>query len=91
MLNAASRVTVYAGAGCEGARSQVIRLCDTLQAPMVHTSRAKDFVEPENPYISGQSHCGWRELFRPSAGMGLFAEKRSSVHKALRVSRRNRP
>jgi pyruvate dehydrogenase (quinone) len=26
-----------------------------------------------------------------SAGMGLFAEKWSSVHKALRVSRRNRP
>jgi pyruvate dehydrogenase (quinone) len=55
MLNEGSRVTVYAGAGCEGARSQVIRLCDTLQAPMVHTSRAKDFVEPENPHNVGMT------------------------------------
>ncbi len=55
ILNEGGKVAVYAGAGCEGARAQVIRFCQTVQAPMVHTSRAKDFVEPGNPCNVGMT------------------------------------
>lgn len=55
VLNAGKRIAVYAGAGCEGARDQVMRLCETLNAPMAHTSRAKDFVEHDNPYNVGMT------------------------------------
>jgi len=55
LLNKGGRITVYAGAGCEGAERQVVRFCETLKAPMVHTSRAKDFVEPDNPYNVGMT------------------------------------
>lgn len=55
LLNKGGHITVYAGAGCEGAERQVVRFCETLKAPMVHTSRAKDFVEPDNPYNVGMT------------------------------------
>ncbi|MBX5471935.1 MAG: ubiquinone-dependent pyruvate dehydrogenase [Acetobacteraceae bacterium] len=55
LLNKGGRITVYAGAGCEGAQKQVVKFCETLKAPMVHTSRAKDFVEPDNPYNVGMT------------------------------------
>ncbi|MBY4673925.1 ubiquinone-dependent pyruvate dehydrogenase [Burkholderia multivorans] len=55
LLNAGSRIAVYAGAGCEHAHDQVVRLCETLKAPMAHTSRAKDFVEYDNPYNVGMT------------------------------------
>lgn len=55
ILNEGSKITVYAGAGCEYARAQVVRFCETVQAPMVHTSRAKDFVEPDNPCNVGMT------------------------------------
>lgn len=76
MLNEGSRVTVYAGAGCEGARSQVIRLCDTLKSPMVHISRAKDFVEPENPYNVGTTSAPHSMRFRADCAperRGIFS------------------
>jgi len=55
VLNAGGDIAVYAGAGCEGARAQVVRLCERLKAPMAHTSRAKDFVEAENPFNVGMT------------------------------------
>ncbi|HEX7386432.1 MAG TPA: thiamine pyrophosphate-dependent enzyme [Castellaniella sp.] len=55
ILNAGEKVTVYAGAGCQGAHDQVVRLCETLAAPMAHTSRAKDFVEYANPFNVGMT------------------------------------
>jgi len=55
LLNGGGDVAVYAGAGCEGARAQVMRLCETLRAPMAHTSRAKDFVEADNPFNVGMT------------------------------------
>ena len=55
ILNAGGDITVYAGAGCQGAQAQVIRFCETLKAPMAHTSRAKDFVEAGNPYNVGMT------------------------------------
>jgi pyruvate dehydrogenase (quinone) len=55
LLNEGGRIAVYAGAGCQGALGQVIRFCETLKAPMAHTSRAKDFVEADNPYNVGMT------------------------------------
>ena len=55
ILNAGEKTTVYAGAGAEGALDAIIRLCETLKAPVAHTSRAKDFIEPNNPFNVGMS------------------------------------
>jgi pyruvate dehydrogenase (quinone) len=55
LLNAASRVTILAGAGCAGAHDQMIRLADTLKAPVVHAFRGKEFVEYDNPYDVGMT------------------------------------
>jgi pyruvate dehydrogenase (quinone) len=55
VLNKGGRITVYAGIGCEDAHDQVVMLCDALQAPLVHTSRAKDFLEYENPFNVGMT------------------------------------
>ena len=55
ILNEGGDIAVYAGIGCEGARGQLVRFCETLKAPMAHTSRAKDFVEADNPYNVGMT------------------------------------
>jgi len=55
LLNGGGDVAVYAGAGCEGVRAQVVRLCEALRAPMAHTSRAKDFLEADNPFNVGMT------------------------------------
>jgi pyruvate dehydrogenase (quinone) len=43
------------GAGCAGARDQVLKLAGTLKAPIVHTLRGKDFIEHENPHDVGMT------------------------------------
>ncbi len=55
ILMAGSKVTVYAGAGAEGAHDEVVALCRLLNAPAAHTSRAKDFFEYDNPYNVGMT------------------------------------
>ncbi|MEA2147012.1 MAG: hypothetical protein QOG59_2599, partial [Solirubrobacteraceae bacterium] len=55
ILNAASRVTILAGAGCEGAHDEVIALAGALQSPVVHALRGKEFIEYENPYDVGMT------------------------------------
>lgn len=55
LINEGGRIAVFAGAGCEDAHDQVIRLCDTVKAPMAHTSRAKDHLEPNNPFNVGMT------------------------------------
>ena len=50
ILNAAERVTILAGAGCQGAHDEVIALAGMLKAPVVHSLRGKEFVEYDNPY-----------------------------------------
>ncbi len=55
VLNAASRVTILAGAGCEGAHEQLIALAAALRAPVVHAFRGKEFVEYDNPYDVGMT------------------------------------
>jgi pyruvate dehydrogenase (quinone) len=55
LLNAAGRVTILAGAGCQGAHDEVIALAGRLQAPVVHALRGKEFVEYDNPYDVGMT------------------------------------
>ena len=52
-LNAGIKVTILAGAGCQGAHDEVLEIAGVLQAPVVHTIRSKDSVEPDNPFDVG--------------------------------------
>ena len=53
MVDAAGNVSVYAGIGAREAKSDIIGFCEKVKAPMVHTTRAKEFLEPDNPYNVG--------------------------------------
>ncbi|MBO0393204.1 ubiquinone-dependent pyruvate dehydrogenase [Stenotrophomonas maltophilia] len=55
LLGQGKRIGIYAGAGCQCAHAQLLELARRLQAPVAHTSRAKDFVEPDNPYNMGMT------------------------------------
>jgi pyruvate dehydrogenase (quinone) len=55
ILNQSRAITIYAGAGCEGAHDEVVATAARLKAPVAHTSRGKDFVEYDNPYNVGMS------------------------------------
>jgi pyruvate dehydrogenase (quinone) len=54
-LNEASSVTLYAGMGARNAHDQVVALAQTLKAPVVHSSRVKEFIEPDNPFNVGMT------------------------------------
>ncbi|WP_241569437.1 thiamine pyrophosphate-dependent enzyme [Rosenbergiella collisarenosi] len=55
LLNKGKRIAFYAGAGCEGAHDALVALAEKLQAPIVNTSRGKDFIEYDNPYSVGMT------------------------------------
>src|SRR5690348_12523440 len=55
LLNNSKAITIYAGAGCEGAHDEVVATAARLKAPMAHTSRGKDFLEYDNPYNVGMT------------------------------------
>jgi pyruvate dehydrogenase (quinone) len=55
ILNDAKRVTIFAGAGTAGAHDELIGLAATLQAPIVHALRGKEYVEYDNPYDVGMT------------------------------------
>jgi pyruvate dehydrogenase (quinone) len=55
VLNAASAVTILAGAGCAGAHDQLMTFAVALQAPIVHAFRGKEFVEYDNPCDVGMT------------------------------------
>jgi pyruvate dehydrogenase (quinone) len=55
VLNAASRVTILAGAGCAGAHDQLITIAEALKAPVLHAFRGKEFVEYDNPFDVGMT------------------------------------
>lgn len=66
-LNAGKRVAIYGGSGCEDAHDEVMALARKLQAPVAHTSRAKDFLEYGNDHLVGMtgifgSEAGYRAL-----------------------------
>lgn len=55
VLNKSKAITIYAGAGCQGAHDEVVATAARLQAPTAHTSRGKDFLEYDNPYNVGMT------------------------------------
>jgi len=55
ILNSSKNITIYAGAGCQGAHDEVVNTAALLKAPVAHTSRGKDFVEYDNPYNVGMT------------------------------------
>ncbi|MGW5652672.1 ubiquinone-dependent pyruvate dehydrogenase [Streptomyces humi] len=55
LLNAGERVTILAGAGAAGAHDDLVRLAETLKAPVVHALRGKEYVEYDNPYDVGMT------------------------------------
>jgi pyruvate dehydrogenase (quinone) len=55
ILNAAQAVTILAGAGVAGAHDAVIQLASTLNAPIVHALRGKEFIEYDNPFDVGMT------------------------------------
>jgi pyruvate dehydrogenase (quinone) len=55
VLNAASRVTILAGAGCAGAHDKLIAIAGALKAPVLHAFRGKEFVEYDNPFDVGMT------------------------------------
>ncbi|QAY73610.1 ubiquinone-dependent pyruvate dehydrogenase [Agromyces protaetiae] len=54
-LDRARRVTILAGAGCAGAHDELVALAERLRAPVVHTLRGKEWVEPDNPFDVGMT------------------------------------
>lgn len=54
-LDGGGKISIYAGFGCQGAHDQVKALADRLKAPVAWTSRAKDFIEPDNPLEVGMT------------------------------------
>jgi len=55
LMKEARRVTILAGAGCEGSHAELLKIAEQLQAPIVHAFRGKEFVEYENPYDVGMT------------------------------------
>lgn len=55
VINSGKRVTIYGGSGCELAHDEVVALAARIHAPVARTSRAKDFLEHDNPYDVGMT------------------------------------
>jgi len=55
LINAGRKVTIYGGSGCQGVHDAVIKMAALLKAPIARTSRAKDFLEHDNPFDVGMT------------------------------------
>jgi pyruvate dehydrogenase (quinone) len=55
ILNTSERVTILGGAGVAGAHDALVRLAGTLNAPVVHALRGKEFIEYDNPFDVGMT------------------------------------
>lgn len=55
ILNAGKKITIYAGSGCEDALGEIKVVAELLKAPVAHTSRAKSFLEHDNPFNVGMT------------------------------------
>jgi pyruvate dehydrogenase (quinone) len=69
LIDEAKRITLYAGIGARDAHDEVVALAERLRAPVVHTSRAKEFIEPENP-----CDVGMTGILGNRAGMEAIAD-----------------
>jgi pyruvate dehydrogenase (quinone) len=55
ILNDAQAVTILGGAGVAGSHDALIQLAGTLNAPIVHALRGKEFIEYDNPFDVGMT------------------------------------
>lgn len=55
ILNSGHKIAIYGGSGCHGALDEVLAVAERLKCPIAHTSRAKDSLEPNNPYNIGMT------------------------------------
>jgi pyruvate dehydrogenase (quinone) len=55
ILNSGRRVTILGGAGAQGAHDHLIRAAATLNAPVVHSLRGKEYIEYDNPFDVGMT------------------------------------
>ena len=55
VLNESKKITIFGGAGCAGAHSELIALAGKLNAPIVHAMRGKEFIEYDNPFDAGMT------------------------------------
>lgn len=55
LLRSGRKVTLFCGRGCAGAHDAVIRLAETLKAPVVHALGGKEYIEWDNPYSVGMT------------------------------------
>ena len=55
ILNAGERITILGGAGVAGAHDALVEVAGTLNAPVVHALRGKEFIEYDNPFDVGMT------------------------------------
>jgi pyruvate dehydrogenase (quinone) len=55
MINAAKKVALFCGIGCDNAHDEVVALAEKVKAPVAHSYRGKPFVEYDNPYDIGMT------------------------------------
>jgi pyruvate dehydrogenase (quinone) len=55
ILNQSKKITIFGGAGCAGAHTELIELAGKLNAPIVHAMRGKEFIEYDNPFDVGMT------------------------------------
>ena len=55
ILNNAKKITIFGGAGCVGAHTELVALAGKLNAPIVHALRGKEFIEYDNPFDVGMT------------------------------------
>ena len=53
LLNAAGRVAILAGAGAASASEPLVRVAETLRAPIIKTLKGKDILPDEHPFSLG--------------------------------------
>ena len=53
ILNEPRKVTIFGGAGCAGAHTELMELAGKLKAPIVYALRGKEFIEYDNPFDVG--------------------------------------
>ncbi len=69
LINQGQKITIYGGSGCEHAHDALVALGKRLKAPIAHASRAKDFLEYDNPH-----DLGMIGIFGTDAGCYAVAE-----------------
>ncbi|MGV9678678.1 pyruvate dehydrogenase [Nocardia sp. NPDC003482] len=55
LLDESEKVMLFCGAGCRDAHDEVMRLAETLAAPVGHSLGGKEWIQYDNPYDVGMS------------------------------------